>query len=148
MEVRDVNKVLEIAKELALKYHANQKDLGGESYIKHIEAVVAGVNTTEEKIVAYLHDILEDTPLFPNDLLVKGIPQNLINAVQLLTKGIGSSDEYFKKIKRNPLARVVKMSDLKHNAQISRLKNLTAKDFVRVEEYKKYYEFLSGQKMT
>ncbi|TKJ00756.1 HD domain-containing protein, partial [Bacillus cereus] len=77
---------IKIAHEIAKKAHAGQVDKAGMDYIKHPEAVANFVNTTEEKATAYLHDVLEDTEITANDLLSAGIPHNVVEAVQVLTK--------------------------------------------------------------
>ncbi len=85
-------------------------------YIKHVESVVSRVNTDEEKIVAWLHDVPEDTPTTSKDLLDMGFDKDIIHAVELLTKTEGYDYiEYMRKIKLNKLARTVKIADMRAN---------------------------------
>ncbi|MFV8516232.1 GTP pyrophosphokinase [Bacillus sp. SBS7] len=134
---------IEIAYEIAKNVHAGQIDKAGVDYIKHPEAVASFVNTAEEKATAYLHDVLEDTEITANDLLSAGIPHNIVEAVQVLTKEKYTPySEYLSKVKENSLARTVKLADLKHNSDRSRLARITDKDLKRLEKYRKAIQFL------
>ncbi|MBJ8085171.1 HD domain-containing protein, partial [Bacillus cereus group sp. N14] len=77
---------MEIAHEIAKTAHAGQVDKAGIDYIKHPETVASFVDTAEEKATAYLHDVLEDSEITAVDLLNAGIPHNVVEAVQVLTK--------------------------------------------------------------
>ncbi|PEE69026.1 HD domain-containing protein [Bacillus thuringiensis] len=134
---------IKIAHEIAKKAHAGQVDKAGVDYIKHPEAVASFVNTAEEKATAYLHDVLEDTEINAADLLSAGIPYNVVEAVQVLTKEKYTSYfEYLSRVKENSLARTVKLADLKHNSDRSRLARITDKDLKRLEKYRKAIQFL------
>ncbi|MFJ1105207.1 MULTISPECIES: GTP pyrophosphokinase [Bacillus] len=134
---------IEIAHEIAKTAHGGQVDKAGIDYIKHPEAVASFVNTAEEKATAYLHDVLEDTEITANDLLRAGIPHNIVEAVQVLTKERYTPYfEYLSKVKENSLARTVKLADLKHNSDRSRLSKITDKDLKRLEKYRKAIQFL------
>lgn len=138
---------LELARQLAKEYHKGQVDKAGVDYFNgHITSVVNGVNTLEEKIVAYLHDILEDTELSYLDLMVLEFSDKVINAVMFLTKDKKEKyEDYLKRVKSNELARVVKLSDLTNNMDLSRLKEITEVDKKRLEKYKKAYKYLKEQ---
>ena len=132
------------AEGIAIMAHKEQKDKAGKPYIEHIRAVASGVKTDEQKIIAYLHDIIEDTDCTAIDLFDKGFPPHIINSVNLLTRKNG--EDYFKHVERIKLddnARVVKISDLTHNMDIDRISNPTQKDLKRVEKYKKAYSILT-----
>ncbi|MCC2327166.1 HD domain-containing protein [Bacillus wiedmannii] len=134
---------IEIAHEIAKTAHAGQVDKAGIDYIKHPETVASFVNTAEEKATAYLHDVLEDTEITANDLLSAGIPHNVVEAVQVLTKEKYTPYfEYLSKVKENSLACTVKLADLKHNSDRSRLARITVKDLKRLEKYRKAIQFL------
>ncbi|HHT7180780.1 TPA: GTP pyrophosphokinase [Bacillus cereus] len=134
---------IEIAHEIAKTAHGGQVDKAGIDYIKHPEAVASFVNTAEEKATAYLHDVLEDTEITANDLLRAGIPHNIVEAVQVMTKERYTPYfEYLSKVKENSLARTVKLADLKHNSDRSRLARITDKDLKRLEKYRKAIQFL------
>lgn len=133
-----------MARIVASKAHRNQSDRAGVPYIKHPETVAAMVTTDEEKAVAYLHDVIEDTPLTLEDLKKQGFPSTVINAVALLTKQKGQSyQDYLEGVKENALARKVKLADLKHNSDLTRLHVVTDADIKRYEKYQEAIAYLS-----
>ena len=138
---------LELARQLAKEYHKGQVDKAGVDYFSgHITSVVNGVDTVEEKIVAYLHDTLEDTNLSYLDLMVLGFSDKIINGVLFLTKAKKEKyEDYLVKVKSNELSRAVKLSDLTNNMDLSRLKEITEVDKKRLEKYKKAYKYLKEQ---
>lgn len=132
------------AYEIARNAHFGQKDKAGVDYIKHPETVANLVQTDEQKIVAYLHDVVEDTALTLDDLMRHGFPNRIISAVDALTKKDGQSyQSYLELVKSNDLAKVVKLADLKHNSDLSRLKTVEPKDVDRQEKYRRAIKFLS-----
>ena len=138
---------LELARQLSKAYHRKQVDKGGVDYFSgHITSVVNGVDTIEEKTVAYLHDTAEDTKLTYVDLMVLDFSDRVINAVIALTKDKKESyKDYLKRVKANELATAVKLSDLTNNMDLSRLKQITEVDKKRLEKYKKAYKYLKEQ---
>lgn len=137
--------LLEKAIEIATKAHAGQTDKGGAPYILHPVAVALGMNTTEQKILAYLHDVIEDTDITTEDLLTAGFPDNIVEAIKVITKKSGMPYmDYLQAVKKNELARAVKILDIKHNMDLSRIANPTQKDFDRLEKYKKALLFIEG----
>ena len=138
---------LELARQLAKEYHKGQVDKAGVDYFSgHITSVVNGVDTVEEKIVAYLHDTLEDTELSYLDLMVLGFSDKVINGIIFITKDKKESyEDYLKHVKSHELSRAVKLSDLTNNMDLSRLKEITEVDKRRLEKYKKAYKYLKEQ---
>lgn len=134
---------VKLAYAIALVAHKGQVDKAGMDYILHPLTVSNNCNTEEEKIVALLHDVLEDTSVTKEDLL-KFFSSEIVEAVSLLThKEEDSYTDYLAKIKANPLAKAVKLQDLKHNMDLSRLPNPSEKDLSRLEnKYKPALEFL------
>lgn len=133
-------KALEISK-IA---HEGQMDKAGVDYIQHPIYVASLVNTEEQKAVALLHDVIEDSEITKEDLIHAGISTNVVEAVNTLTKVRGESYiNYLKKVKSNNLARVVKLADLQHNSDLTRIKKPNKKDFERLEKYKQAIEYLS-----
>ena len=136
--------MIDIALAIARKAHAGQVDKAGVDYIQHPLYVASQVKTEQEKAVALLHDVLEDSDITVADLLAYGLSNKVVTAVQTLTKKKGQSyQEYLEKVKSNNLARVVKLADLKHNSDLSRLKSVTNTDYDRVEKYKNAIRYLS-----
>ena len=136
--------MINIALSIAKKAHAGQVDKAGIDYIQHPLYVASQVKTEQEKAVALLHDVLEDSDITAADLLAYGLSNEVVTAVQTLTKKKGQSyQDYLEKVKSNDLARVVKLADLKHNSDLSRLKSITNTDYERVEKYKNAIRYLS-----
>lgn len=136
--------MIDIALAISKKAHAGQVDKAGVDYIQHPLYVASQVETEQEKAVALLHDVIEDSNITSVDLLASGLPNEVVTAVQILTKKKGQSyQEYLEKVKTNDLARVVKLADLKHNSDLSRLKSVSDTDRERVEKYKKAIYYLS-----
>ena len=138
-----LNDYVELALSIATEAHKGQKDKADIDYINHSKTVASFVNTDDEKAAAYLHDVLEDTEITSEELLQKGIPVSVVNAVEVLTK---TKDvpylDYLKKVKKNPIARVVKLADLKHNSGLTRISQPTASDFKRTVKYEMAIEYL------
>lgn len=140
------DKLLELAISVATKAHEGQVDKGGNPYVTHLKAVADALDSTENKIVAYLHDICEDTPTTFDDLTNMGFTKRIVNSVRILTKTEGVSyEDYLKFVKMDSNAWHVKMADLKNNMDISRIPNPSETDFERLEKYKKALAFLEGK---
>lgn len=103
--------------QLARKAHANQFRRDNTTpYIKHVENVASRVNNDEEKIVAWGHDLIEDTDVTAKDLLDMGFDSHIVKAIELLTKTEGYDYiEYMRNIKLNSLAKAVKIADMRSN---------------------------------
>ena len=127
---------------IAYKAHQNQFDKANIPYIYHPIHIAEQMDTELECIVALLHDVVEDTDITLNDL-EKEFPQEVIDLLKILThdKKIDYI-EYIEKVKTNPIATKIKIADLKHNSDITRLENITPTDLKRIEKYKKALEIL------
>lgn len=141
-----MSRLIDRCYEIAKKYHAGQVDKGGQDYINHPVAVASRVDTELEKCVALLHDVIEDTELTANDLLKLGVPKEVVDVVEVLThKKDEPYSDYILRVSKNPIARRVKIADLEHNMDLSRIPNPTEKDFKRIEtKYKNNYKFLKS----
>lgn len=131
-------RTLEIAWRIASQAHAGQLDKGGRPYIEHPLAVAGLVSSEDEKAVALLHDVVEDSAYSLDDLLDAGIPSHIVDAVDSITKRDGESyDGYLVRVTANTLACTVKLADMTHNSDISRIPHPTQNDYDRVERYKR-----------
>lgn len=130
---------------VAKKVHAGQVDKGGVNYINHPLTVAGNVGEDVSAIiVALLHDTVEDSAKTFDELQAE-IPLTAeeLQALKLLTHDKATPYlEYVKQIKTNELAAKVKAADLKHNSDLSRIKNPTAKDLERVKKYQLALEIL------
>lgn len=132
-----------LAKEIAKKAHAGQKDKAGKDYITHPETVASLVDTKELKAIAWLHDVLEDSDMTEEDLLAAGIPAGIVEIVKILTHKKGETyREYIEHIAQNRKATLVKIADLTHNSDLSRIPEPTMEDVLRREKYLRYLEML------
>lgn len=132
-----------MALRIAMDAHKGQIDRAGVPYIMHPLTVAAGASNEAEFVTALLHDVLEDSDYTEEDLYAAGIPEKIVEALRLLThdKNVPYLD-YVRKIKGNPLASAVKLLDLRHNSDLSRLPSVNSKDLERVEKYQKAIEIL------
>lgn len=141
------NEQFQIALELAVKKHKNQTDKAGNPYILHPLHVMENVKNKDAKIVAILHDIIEDTDVTEDYLLEIGISKHIVDAVVLLTHNDNTEyQEYVKNLSSNPLSKEVKIADLQHNMDLKRLPILKEKDLDRNRKYQIAYHFLINNK--
>ena len=135
-----INKALEIA----CKAHSHQYDKGGKSYILHPLHVMHQMDTEDEMIVAVLHDVMEDNERYHPELLIEaGIPEHCVGILDKLTwrKG-GTYSLYIEHIAHDPIAIKVKLADLRHNMDLSRLPEITEADRTRWNKYAKAVKYL------
>ncbi len=126
------------ALKLSFEAHKDQIDKSGMPYVFHPFHLAEQMDTEEKVIVALLHDVVEDTDYSLKDLENMGFPEPVIQALALLTheKGVPYMD-YVARIKGNPIASAVKLADLKHNSDLSRLDFVDEKAIQRVQKYEK-----------
>ena len=145
METVD-NVLLERALQIATRAHAGQTDKAGAAYVFHPIRVACRCLTTEEKVVALLHDVIEDTDVTPEYLLAEGFPQTIVDSILSVTrKEQESYEEFIKRCQLDKLGRIVKLHDLEDNMDISRLPSLHEKDLLRLNKYIRAYRYLTGQ---
>ena len=126
---------------IAARAHKGQKDKGGKFYIFHPINVSLNVKGKDEKIVALLHDVIEDTSYTIDDL--KFLTKDQKEALLLLTHDKETPYmTYIEFIKKNKIASRVKLADLDQNMNLNRLKIVTEKDLERLEKYKKARDLL------
>ena len=137
------NDLLEKALLIATKAHAGQTDKTGADYIFHPIRVSCRCLTDEEKIVALLHDTIEDTEVTADYLLSEGFPHNIVDAILSVTRNEDERyDDFIKRCRLNPIGRQVKLHDLEDNMDISRLSQVTEKDLERLNKYIGAYRYL------
>ena len=138
---------LERAIEIATEAHKGQYDKAGNDYIGHPLRVMDMGRTEEEKIVGVLHDVVEDTEWTFAQLAAEGFSQEVIDALQCVTKLSENEnyDDFIERVKKNPLATAVKINDLSDNMDIRRLPYLSDKDVKRLKKYLKAYKKLTGE---
>lgn len=134
------------AEKLARHIHKNQLDKAGKPYVEHLQAVVNNlIEPTDEMIaVAWLHDSVEDNNQ-SIDELTDCFGSVVSDAILAITKIKNEPyGDYLVRVKANQIARLVKIADLKHNMDLSRLQIITEKDLARREKYVKAKAFLEN----
>ena len=135
--------LIEKALLIATKAHNGQVDKSGSAYISHPIRVSNRCNTEEERIVALLHDTIEDTWVTPEYLLSEGFPATIVEAVLSVTRNENESyEDFILRSKQNHIGKQVKIHDLEDNMDITRLPSLTEKDFKRLNKYLSAYRAL------
>lgn len=133
-----IEELRKVAVLTAHRAHMGQVDKGGNPYISHPIAVATLLRDTEQQIIAYLHDVVEDTDMTFEDLLNLGFTQRIVNSVKLLTKQEGVSyEDYILAIKKDNNACAVKIADITDNMDLRRIPSPRREDYERVEKYKK-----------
>ena len=132
------------ALKLCFEAHKEQVDKSGLPYVFHPFHLAEQMETEETVICALLHDVVEDTDMTFRDLEQMGFPARVIEALKLLTHDDAVPYlDYVAQIKKDPIARAVKLADLKHNSDLSRLDHVDEKALKRVEKYEKAMEILA-----
>jgi (p)ppGpp synthase/HD superfamily hydrolase len=132
-----------LAINLLFEAHKDQKDKSGLPYVFHPFHVAEQMDDEDSTIVALLHDLLEDTSYTVEDLKKIGFNNKVCDAIILMTHDDNVTYlDYVKKIKNNEIARKVKIADLKHNSDLTRLDIITEYDLERKAKYAKALEIL------
>lgn len=136
---------LEKAIAISARAHEGQTDKGGSPYILHPLKVMLRLSHHDERIVAVLHDVVEDTHVTLADLRNEGFSEAILAAIDALTKREGETYQAFiERAARDRLARRVKLADLAENSDLSRIDSPSQNDLERVEKYRKAAEYLTA----
>lgn len=136
---KDTKKALKIC----FDAHKNQTDKSGLPYVFHPFHLAEQMETEETTIVALLHDVVEDTNVTLEDLEGEGFKSEIIEAVALMTHDDKTDYmDYVRAIKNNPIAKAVKLADLKHNSDLSRMDVIDEKVLERRKKYLEAIEIL------
>ena len=130
---------------LAYEAHKGQYDKSGVPYVFHPLHLAEQMEDEESIVAALLHDVVEDTAYSLADLRAMGFPEKALEAVALLTHDPTEPYlSYVARVKENPIARRVKLADLRHNSDLSRIETVTERDLERVEKYAAAIRLLEG----
>lgn len=134
----------EKAMQIAINVHREQVDKAGMPYINHPVRVERRCARQEDRLVALLHDTIEDGDIATEYLLLVGFSQEVVDAVLSVSRKRGEDYfEFIQRCKANPIGRRVKICDLEDNMDITRLNQLTEKDIERLKKYHKAYKILN-----
>ena len=135
--------MLDKAIQIAESALAGMKGPDGEAYLDHARRVMEQMDTEEEKMVAILHDVVEDGDLSLKDILNAGVPQHVVEAVGQLTKRPDMTYfEYIDDISCNPLAAKVKIAEILDNQDEPRVMKMSFCTFNLEERMKRSLEIL------
>ena len=136
---------LERAIQIAVEAHAGVKDKGGKAYILHPISVMMRCETDDEKTVAILHDVVEDTDWTFEALREEGFKETIIEALKTVTKHSEDEDydEFIQRSLTNEIGRKVKIADLRENLDVTRIGELSEKDIERINKYKRALKTLT-----
>ena len=140
-------KLTKKAMRFACQAHEGQVDRGGLPYILHPIHLAEQMPDEYSTAAALLHDVLEDAAVTEEQLRAEGFPEPILHALGLLTHD-PSVDymDYIRALKDDPIAAAVKLADLKHNSDLSRLDTVSAADFERVEKYRQAEAVLTARR--
>ena len=131
---------------LCFEAHKEQRDKSGLPYVFHPFHLAEQMDDERSAVTALLHDVVEDTPYTFADLAAMGYPREVLDALRLLTHDDAVPYlEYVAKIKADPIARKVKLADLRHNSDITRLEHVDARTLARIEKYRQAIELLESE---
>ena len=138
--------MLEKAIEIAVEAHRGQIDKAGKEYILHpMRVMLRGRNDTE-MIVGILHDVVEDTPITIDMLRLEGFSEDILAALECVTKRRGESyGTFIDRVLTNPLATQVKLYDMEDNMNRDRIPYPTPKVEARFRKYEKYHKVILQQ---
>jgi (p)ppGpp synthase/HD superfamily hydrolase len=138
-------KMLALAIAITAEAFKNKLDRGGKPYILHCLYVLHKTHGSEDKkCAAVMHDLIEDTDWTYEMLREEGFSERVIDILKLLTHDKTEPYmDYVKRLAHDSDAKDIKKSDLEHNSKITRLKDVTKKDFDRIEKYHIAYKYLS-----
>ena len=133
------------AMKLCFAAHKNQVDKSGLPYVFHPFHLAEQMTDELTTVAALLHDVVEDTSYTFHDLREMGFPEEVLNALALLTHDDGTPYlDYVARLKDNRIARAVKLADLRHNSDLARLDYVDARALERAEKYRKAIELLEA----
>lgn len=128
---------------LCFHAHKDQVDKSGMPYVLHPFHLAEQMQDEITTVVALLHDVVEDTDYTLENIRRMGFPEEVVAALALLTHDPAVPYmEYVARIGRNPVARAVKLADLRHNSDITRLDRVTREDLDRVGKYREALQLL------
>ena len=131
------------AMKLCFAAHRDQTDKSGMPYVFHSFHLAEQMTDELTTVTALLHDVVEDTTYTLDDLRGMGFPDEVIGALTLLTHDPSVPYlDYVARISSDPIAKAVKLADLRHNSDLTRLDNPSDKDLARVEKYRKAIQLL------
>ena len=139
-------KMTKLALKLCFEAHKTQTDKSGMPYVFHPFHLAEQMRDEDTTVVALLHDVIEDTDYTLDDLRELGFEDRVISAIALMTHDDAVPYmEYVAEIKKNPIARAVKLADLRHNSDMTRLDTVSPWDEKRAKKYAEAIRLLESE---
>jgi (p)ppGpp synthase/HD superfamily hydrolase len=140
---------LDSAIAIAAHAHAGQTDKAGRPYILHPLRLMLKIQSEAEMIVAVLHDVVEDSSVSLDDLRDRGFAEDILAAIDCLSKRAGEPyEDFIARITHNSLARKVKIEDIRDNLDLTRIEHLEERDLARAEKYHRALKILLSDANT
>src|SRR5215475_4530664 len=135
---------------IAAQAHLGQRDKAGAAYILHPLRMMMRMESEAAMTAAVLHDVVEDSDWTLEQLRGEGFSDEVLQAVDCLTRRDGESyDEFIARVRISPIARQVKIADLEDNMNVKRIGEITSKDLSRIERYHRAWRALTeGSSMS
>lgn len=145
--MKNYNELYDRALRIAIRAHEGQQDKSGREYVMHPIRVAERCKDTRAKIVALLHDTIEDTDVTIEYLRKEGFPEEIIDAVLSVTKQEGENyEDFVRRAARNAIGKEVKIADLEDNMDIRRLIEIKEEDVARLRKYLSAWQYLINSK--
>ena len=143
MNKEEITKLLDKAALICVTKHQGQRDKARAAYFQHPMRVAMNCEKDEEKIVALLHDTIEDTDVTPEWLKQQGFSDEIVEAILSVTRNPEEDyQEFVARAKKNPIGRIVKIHDLEDNLNVLRLSEISPEMAERLTKYLKALEYL------
>lgn len=145
--MKNYNELYDHALRIAIRAHEGQQDKSGREYVMHPIRVAERCKDTRAKIVALLHDTIEDTDVTIEYLRKEGFPEEIIDAVLSVTKQDGENyEDFVRRAAKNAIGKEVKIADLEDNMDIRRLIEIKEEDVARLRKYLSAWQYLINSK--
>lgn len=145
--MKNYNELYDRALRIAIRAHEGQQDKSGREYVMHPIRVAERCKDTRAKIVALLHDTIEDTDVTIEYLRKEGFPEEIIDAVLSVTKQDGENyEDFVRRAAKNAIGKEVKIADLEDNMDIRRLIEIKEEDVARLRKYLSAWQYLINSK--
>ena len=140
---QNYSELYDCALRIAIRAHEGQKDKSEREYVMHPIRVAERCKDPRAKIVALLHDTIEDTDVTADYLRKEGFPEEILSAILSVTKQEGENyEDFVRRASENSIGREVKIADLEDNMDIRRLRVITNEDVVRLQKYLRAWNYL------
>lgn len=146
MNKQESSELLDKAAKICIENHYGQRDKMNCAYFQHPMRVAMRCETDDEKMVALLHDTIEDTEVTIGYLLDEGFPKYITDAILAVTRQPNEPyEEFIKRTKKNGIGRMVKIHDLEDNLDTTRLNEVSPEMAVRFSKYLKALRYLKAE---